>query len=90
MYLKSDFKAIVLNLQQMGKVIRVFHCHKTFVPNVFSASAWGYIHVIKHIKMVKNQTSKRFFFKLATNGQSDKEFSVDVKILSPRGCLSLP
>ena len=24
--------------------------------------------------MVKNQTSKRFFLKLATNGQSDKEF----------------
>ena len=30
------------------------------------------------------------FFKLATNGQSDKAFLFDIKILSPRSCLPLP
>ena len=60
-------------------------CHKTFVPNGLSAPAWSYIHVKKkHIKMVKNQTSKRFFFKLATNGQSDKEFLLTSKFC-PQG-----
>ena len=34
----------------------------------------------KHIKTVKNQASKRFFFKLATNGQSDKEFLLTSKV----------
>ena len=34
--------------------------------------------------MVKNQTSKRFVFKSATNGQSDKEFLLTSKY-SPKG-----
>ena len=50
----------------------------------------GAIHVKKHKNMLKNQTSKRFFFKLATNEQSDKEFLFTSKFCPPRGCLYLP
>ena len=64
----------------MGKEKRPFSCHKIFVPNGLSAHAWGYyIHVKKnHKKTVKNQT-RDFFFQLATNGQSDKEFLLTSK-----------
>ena len=63
------------NLQHMGKEKRPFYCHKIFVPNGLSAPAWGYTHVEKkHLKTIKKKTSRRFFLKLSTNGQSDKEF----------------
>ena len=45
MYIKSDFKAFFVNLQQMGKVIRAFCWHQKFVPKVLSALARGYIHI---------------------------------------------
>ena len=41
--------------------------------------AWGYIHVKKHIKNGKKSDFKEIFFKLATNGQSDKEFLLTSK-----------
>ena len=70
----------------MGKEKRPFCCHKFFVPNGLSAPVWGYIYMWKkkYIKTVKNQTSKRFFFKLATNGQSDKEFIPKTRFLMTR------
>ena len=68
----------------MGKKKRPFCCHKIFAPSGLSATAWGYIHVKKHIKNVKNQTSKEIFFKLATKGQSDEEFLLTSKIC-PQG-----
>ena len=58
----------------MGKEKRPFCCHKFFVPNGLSDPAWGYIHVKKYIKTVKKSDFKEILFKLATNGQSDKEF----------------
>ena len=72
----------------MGKEKRPLCCHKMFVPNGLSG-AWGYIHVKKtHKKTVKSHTSKRFLFKLATNGQSDKGFLLTSTFV-PKG-LSAP
>ena len=53
-----------------------------FVPNWLSVPAWGYIHVKKktNIKI----RLQRGFFKLATNGQSDKEFLLTSKFC-PQG-----
>ena len=59
----------------MGKEKRPFCCHIIFVPNGLSAPACEKTHK----KTVKNQTSKRLFFKLAINGQSDKEFLLTSK-----------
>ena len=70
-YIKSDFKANFLNLQQMGKVIRAFCWHQKFVPKGLSALAPGLYTYIKSLHMcIKSD----FFFKLATNWQSDKGF----------------
>ena len=41
MYIKSDFKEIFLNLQQMGKVIRAFCWHQKFGPKGLYALAPG-------------------------------------------------
>ena len=49
-----------------------------------SAPAWGYIDVKKHIKTSKKSEFKDIFFKLATNGQSDKEFLLTSKFY-PQG-----
>ena len=66
----------------MGKEKGPSCCHKIFVPNGLSAPAWGYIHVKKHIKNGKKSDFEEIFFKLATNGQSDKEF-----LLTSKFCL---
>ena len=70
----------------MGKEKRPFCCHKNFVPNGLSAPAWGYIHVKKtHNEMIKKSDFKEIYFvKLATNGQSDKEFLLRSKFC-PQG-----
>ena len=52
MYIKSDFKAIFLNLQQIGKVIRAFCWHQKFVPKGLSAFAPGLYTCIKSLKKV--------------------------------------
>ena len=62
----------------MGKEKRPFCCHKIFVPNGLPAPAWDYIHVKRKIKQLKIRL-QRDFFKLATNGQSDKEFLLTLK-----------
>ena len=46
--IKSNFKEIFLNLQQIRKVISPFCCHQNFVPWGLSASAPGYIHVLNN------------------------------------------
>ena len=74
----------------MGKEKRPFCCHQNFVPNVLSVPARGYIHVEKHEKkMCIKSDFKEIVLKLATNGQSDKDFLLTSK-LSPRGCLPQP
>ena len=52
MYIKSDFKSFVLNLQQMGKVIRAFCWHQKSVPKGLSALAPGLYTYIKALKCV--------------------------------------
>ena len=59
----------------MGKEKMHFCCHKIFVLSGLSAPARGYIHLKKtDIKKGKKSDFKEIFFKLVTNGQSDKEF----------------
>ena len=69
----------------MGKEKRPFCFHKLFIPNGLSAPAWGYIHVKKNdVKNGKKSDFKEIVFKLATNGQSDKEFLLTSKFC-PQG-----
>ena len=73
MCIKSDCEEIILNIWAKRKGLSVVI--KFFVPNALPAPAWGYIHMKKkHIKNGKKSDFKEIFFKLATNGQSDKEF----------------
>ena len=66
----------------MGKEKRPFCCHKIFVPNGLPAPAWDYIHVKKKIQL--KIRLQRDFFKLATNGQSDKEFLLTLKFIKSK------
>ena len=50
----------------------------------------SYIHLLNHEKNCIKSDFKEISLKLATNGYSDKAITVDIKILSPGGCLSLP
>ena len=45
MYIKLDFKAIFLNLQQMGKVIRAFCRQQKFLPRGCLPMPQAYIHI---------------------------------------------
>ena len=49
----------------------------------------GYIHVLNHEKIVQNQTSKTLFLNLQQMNEMTS-ISVDIKTLSPGGCLPLP
>ena len=64
----------------MGKDKRPFCCHQNFVPNVLSAPAWGYIHMVIHEKNVYKIGLQSNFFKPVTNGQIDKGFLLTWKI----------
>ena len=58
---------------------------QNFIPSELSAPARGYLHMVKHEKNVyKIGTSKQFFFKPATNGQSDKGLLLSSKVC-PQG-----
>ena len=73
----------------MGKVTRHFCWHHNFVPWGLSVPAPELYTCIKSWKnCIKNQTSKRFFFKLATNDWSDKMFLLTSKF-SPQGGFSI-
>ena len=71
---KSDSKGIFLNWQQMGKVIRNFCWHQSFVPKRLSVPVLGLYTCIKSFKMCLKSYFKETVLKLATNGQSDKGF----------------
>ena len=64
--IKSDFKEILWNLQQMGKVIRPFCWSQNFVPWGLSLPR-GYIHVLNHEKNCIKSDFKDIFLKQATN-----------------------
>ena len=61
----------------MGKVTRAFCWHQKFVPKGLSALALGLYTYIKSLKMCIKSIS---FFKLATNGRSDKGFLLTSKV----------
>ena len=82
MYIKSDFKAIFLNLQQMGKMIRAFCWHQKFVPKGLSALALGLYTYIKSLKTCIK--SDFFFLNLQRMGKSDKGFLLTSKVC-PQG-----
>ena len=84
MYIKSDFKAIFLNLQQMGKVIRAVCWHQKFVPKRLFALATGLYTYIKSLKTCIKSDFKEIVLKPATNGQSDKGFLLTSKVC-PKG-----
>ena len=74
------------NLQHMGKEKKPVCCHNfLFQMGCLPLPAWGYyIHVKKPIKIGKKSDFKEICFKLATHGQSDKEFLLTSKFC-PQG-----
>ena len=78
------------NLQQMGKVIMPFCWHPNFVPWGLSAPARGYIHVLNHKTDCIKSDFEGIFFKTCIKWMKWQDISVDIKTLSPGGCLPLP
>ena len=76
------------NLQQMGKVTRLFCWHQDFVHKGLSASAPGLYTCGKTVKMCIKSEFKEICLKLATNGQSDKGFLLTSKVW-PQGFSAL-
>ena len=90
--IKSDFKEIFWNLQHMTEVTRGSCGHQNFVPKGLSAPALGLYTCIKSWKKLYKIIQSFFFFSfLLTCSKWSKwqEVSVDIKILSPAGCLPL-
>ena len=80
---KSDFKEISLKLaKKMGKMIRPFCWHQNFVPWGLSALAPGLYTCIKSWKnRIKLDCNKWIKW---------QDLFVDIKTLSPKGCLPCP
>ena len=77
--IKSDFKDIFWNLQQMGKVTRPFWWHQKFVHKGLSAPAPRLYTCGKKLKMCIKSEFKEIVLKLATNDQSGKSFLLTSK-----------
>ena len=75
----------------MGKVIRPFCWHQNFVPWVLSAPTLGLYTCIKSWKkkMYKIRLWKHCF-ETCNKWMKWQDISVDIKTLSPGGCLPLP
>ena len=84
MCIKSDFEEIILKLATYRQREKAFCCNQNFFPNVLSAPARSYIHMVKHEKHVYKIGPQSNFFKPATNGQSDKGFLLTSKVC-PQG-----
>ena len=74
-------KRFFLNLQQMGKMIRNFCCHKNFDPKGLSVPALGLYTCIKSFKMCLKSYFKEHF---KTCNKWAKWLSVDINIC-PQG-----
>ena len=77
----------------MGKEKRLFCCHQKICPQMLSAPARGYIHVVNILKNVYKirhvyNIRQEIVLKLAINGQSDREFLLTSTFV-PKG-LSVP
>ena len=68
----------------MVEVIKAFCWHQKFVPKGFSALAPGLYTCIKSLKMCIKSDFEEIILKLATYGQSDKEFLLTSKFC-PQG-----
>ena len=73
-WLKSDFKEISFNLQQMCKVIRPFCWHQNFVLWGLSAPVPGLYTCIKSWKNCIKSVFKNIVMKLVRNEWKDKTF----------------
>ena len=72
----------------MCKVISPFCWHQIFPPRGLSASALGlYTCIISWKKLYKIRRLRHFFFKICNNWVKWQDISVDIKTLSPGGCL---
>ena len=84
--IKSVFKEIFWNLQQMTEVTRCSCWHQNFVPKGLSVPALGLYTCIKswkkYIYIYIKSDYKEFFFKLVANDRSDKRF-----LLTSKFCL---
>ena len=86
--IKSDFKEIFWNLQQMTEVTRCSCWHQNFVPKGLSVPALGLYTCIKSWKNCIESDYKEFFFFFfffitCSKWPKWQEVSVDIKILSP-------
>ena len=87
---KLDFKDIFWNLQQMGKVTRPFWWHLNFVHKGLSAPAPGLYTCGKTLKNVYKIRIQRDLFETCNKWAKWQDLSVDIRILSTKGCLPLP
>ena len=87
---KIRLQRFLWNLQQMGKVIWPFCWHQNFVPWGLSAPAPGLYTCIKSWKKLYKIRLQRHFFETCNKWMKWQDISVDIKTLSPGGCLSLP
>ena len=74
----------------MVKLIRHFCWHQTFDPKDMSAPMTGQYTCGKTLKNMNKIRVQRNVFETYTKWAKLQGLSVDIKILSPRGCLPLP
>ena len=87
--IKSDFKDIFLNLQQMNEVTRHFCWHQNFVPWGLSVPTLGLYTCIKSWKKMYKIRLQRDSFETCNKWPKWQDVPVDIKISSPRGCQPL-
>ena len=78
------------NLQQMTRVRWGTCLHKNSDPRGLSASAPGLYTGIKTWKIMYKIILQRYFFETCNKWAKWQGFSVDIRILSTKGCLPLP
>ena len=87
--LNQNSKRFFWNLQQMVEVVRAFCCHQNFDPKGLSALAPGAIYMYKIIKNVYKIRIQIDHFETCNKWSKWSGLSVDIKTLSPGGCLLL-
>ena len=78
------------NLQQMTRVTWGICLHKNSDPRGLSAPAPGLYTCIKTWKIMYKIRLQRYFFETCNKWAKWQGFSVDIRILSTKGCLPLP
>ena len=78
------------NLQQMTKVTKGLCLYKNSDPKGLSAPVPGLYTCIKTWKIMYKIRLQRYFFETCNKWAKWQGFSVDVRILSTKGCLPLP